>query len=166
MRIEKNTVVSLSYELSDADGNILEKTDTPISYLHGGYGGIFPLVEEALHGKEIGYHCSIAMEPDDTFGEYDSELIRVEQRSAFPENVSVGMHFEGGAENSEDMLVYKVTDVTEDTVIVDANHPFAGMPLNFSCTITDIRSATAEEISHQHAHDDHGHHHHGHDHTH
>lgn len=63
MRVEKNTIVSLNYELSDADGNILEKTETPISYLHGGYGGIFPLVEEKLHEKEVGYHCSISMEP-------------------------------------------------------------------------------------------------------
>jgi len=157
MRVEKNTIVSLNYELSDAEGNILEKTETPISYLHGGYGGIFPLVEETLHEKEIGYHCSISMEPEDTFGEYDSELIRVEPRDAFPDNVSVGMHFEGGAENSDDVLIYKVTDITDDTVIVDANHPFAGMSLNFSCTITDVRSATAEEILHQHVHDGHGH---------
>ncbi|MCC8996601.1 MAG: peptidylprolyl isomerase [Nitrosomonas sp.] len=157
MRVEKNTIVSLNYELSDTEGNILEKTETPISYLHGGYGGIFPLVEEKLHEKEVGYHCSISMEPEDTFGEYDSELIRVEPRDAFPDNVSVGMHFEGGAENSDDVLIYKVTDITDDTVIVDANHPFAGMSLNFSCTITDVRSATAEEILHQHVHDGHGH---------
>lgn len=159
MRIEKNTVVSLNYELSDTTGNILEQTDTPISYLHGGYGGIFPLVEEALHEKEIGYSCSVSMEPDDTFGEYDAELIRVEPRSSFPENVAVGMHFEGGAEGSDDVIIYKVTDVTDDTVVVDGNHPFAGMTLNFSCTVTDVRPATAEEISHQHVHGAHGHEH-------
>lgn len=159
MRIEKNTVVSLNYELSDTTGNILEQTDTPISYLHGGYGGIFPLVEEALHEKEIGYSCSVSMEPDDTFGEYDAELIRVEPRSSFPENVAVGMHFEGGAEGSDDVIIYKVTDVTDDTVVVDGNHPFAGMTLNFSCTVTDVRPATSEEISHQHVHGAHGHEH-------
>ena len=159
MRIEKNTVVSLNYELSDTTGNILEQTDTPISYLHGGYGGIFPLVEEALHEKEIGYSCSVSMEPDDTFGEYDAELIRVEPRSSFPENVAVGMHFEGGAEGSEDVIIYKVTDVTDDTVVVDGNHPFAGMTLNFSCTVTNVRPATSEEISHQHVHGAHGHEH-------
>lgn len=159
MRIEKNTVVSLNYELSDTTGNILEQTDTPISYLHGGYGGIFPLVEEALHEKEIGYSCSVSMEPDDTFGEYDAELIRVEPRSSFPENVAIGMHFEGGAEGSDDVIIYKVTDVTDDTVVVDGNHPFAGMTLNFSCTVTEVRPATAEEISHQHVHGAHGHEH-------
>ncbi|SFD99105.1 peptidylprolyl isomerase [Nitrosomonas sp. Nm166] len=157
MRIEKNTVVSLNYELSDATGNILEQTDTPISYLHGGYGGIFPLVEEALHEKEIGYSCSVSMEPEDTFGEYDAELIRVEPRSSFPDNVAVGMHFEGGAEGSDDVIIYKVTDVTDDTVVVDGNHPFAGMTLNFICTVTAVRPATPEEISHQHAHGAHDH---------
>jgi FKBP-type peptidyl-prolyl cis-trans isomerase SlyD len=159
MRIEKNTVVSLNYELSDDTGNILEKTDTPISYLHGGYGGIFPLVEEALHEMEAGYSCSVSMDAEDTFGEYDAELVRVEPRSSFPENVAVGMHFEGGAEDSDDVIIYKVTDVTDDSVIVDGNHPFAGMTLNFSCTITDVRPATPEEISHQHAHGAHGHEH-------
>jgi len=159
MRVEKNTVVSLNYELSDASGEILEKTDTPISYLHGGYGGIFPLVEEALHEMEIGHSCSISMEPEDTFGEYDAELVRVEPRDSFPANVTVGMHFEGGAEDSDDFIVYTVTDVTDDSVIVDGNHPFAGKKLNFACTVTEVRPATAEEISHEHVHGEHGHEH-------
>ena len=144
MRIEKNTVVSLNYELSDASGKILEKTDTPISYLHGGYGGIFPLVEEALHEMEVGYSCSVPMEPEDTFGEYDAELIRVEPRSSFPDNVAIGMHFEGGAEGSDDFIIYKVTDVTDDSVIVDGNHPFAGVRVVFTCTVTDVRPATPD----------------------
>jgi FKBP-type peptidyl-prolyl cis-trans isomerase SlyD len=159
MRIEKNTVVSLNYELSDSEGNVLEKTKTPISYLHGGYGGIFPLVEEALHEMEIGHSCSISMEPENTFGEYDEELIRVEPRSSFPDNVAVGMHFEGGAEGSDDIIVYTVTEIVDDTVIVDGNHPFAGMALNFSCTVTGVRPATPEEISHQHVHGAHDHDH-------
>lgn len=162
MRIEKDTVVSLNYELTDASGKVLEKTESPISYLHGGYGGIFPLVEEELHEKEIGYSCSITMEPEDTFGEYDAELIRVEPRNAFPENVTVGMHFEGGAEGTDDFIIYKVTDVTNDTVIVDGNHPFAGITLNFACTVTDVRPATVDEISHEHVHGAHGHGHHDH----
>lgn len=159
MRVLKDTVVSLNYELSDASGKILEKTDTPISYLHGGYGGIFPLVEEALHDKEVGHSCTVSMDPEDTFGEYDAELIRVEPRNSFPDNVAIGMHFEGGAEDSDDFILYKVTDVTEDSVIVDGNHPFAGMRLNFACTVTDVRPATEEEIAHEHVHGAHGHEH-------
>ena len=133
------------------------ETDSPISYLHGGYGGIFPLVEEALHEMEVGYSCSVSMKPEDTFGEYDAELIRVEPRSSFPDNVAVGMHFEGGAEGSDDFIIYKVTDVSDDSVIVDGNHPFAGIQVLFACTVTDGRPATPDEIAHQHVHGPHGH---------
>jgi len=157
MLIEKNTVVLLHYELSDTSGNIIEKTDEPISYLHGGYDGIFPLVEEALHRKEVGFSCTVSMEPENSFGEYDGSLIHIEPRSAFPENVSVGMRFEGAPEDSEDFIVYTVTDIEDDKVVVDGNHPLAGMKLNFSCTVIGIRPATAEEIAHQHAHDPSGH---------
>lgn len=157
MRIEKNTVVSLDYELSDMEGKIMEKPDSPISYLHGGYDGIFPMVEEKLHLKEVGYSCSVVMEPEYTFGEYDSELVRMESRDVFPENVEVGMQFEGGEEGSEDVTVYTVTDIADDKVIVDGNHPLAGMTLRFDCTVTDVRPATAEELSHGHAHGIQGH---------
>ncbi len=96
MRIVKNTVVSLSYELSDLTGKILEKAGSPITYLHGGYDGIFPMVEEALHNKSIGHICLVYMEPANTFGEYDSDLVRMEPRDAFPDDIVVGMQFEGG----------------------------------------------------------------------
>ena len=68
MRIEKDSVVSLNYKLSDLAGKIMEEPDAPISYLHGGYDGIFPMVEEELHRKEVGYSCSVLMEPENTFG--------------------------------------------------------------------------------------------------
>jgi len=159
MRIVKDTIVSLSYELSDSTGKILEKADSPISYLHGGYDGIFPMVEEALHNMEVGHACSVFMEPENTFGEYDSELVRVEPRDAFPENIAVGMQFEGGTEDSDDVLIFTVTDIAEDKVVVDGNHPLAGMTLRFDCTVTDVRPATAEELSHGHVHGPHGHEH-------
>jgi len=157
MQIEKNTVVTLNYKLVDASGNIIEETDEPISYLHGGYDGIFPLVEEALHLKEIGFSCTVSMEPEDTFGEYDDSLIREESRGAFPKNVAIGMRFESAPEGSEDFIVYTVTDIEDDIVTVDGNHPLAGLRLIFSCTVTDVRPATDEEIAHQHVHGPHGH---------
>lgn len=157
MRIVKNTVVSLSYELSDSTGKILEKAGSPITYLHGGYDGIFPMVEEALHNKEIGHTCLVYMEPANTFGEYDSDLVRMEPRDAFPDDIVVGMQFEGGDEDdSDDVIIFTVTDIADDKVVVDGNHPLAGMTLRFDCTVTDVRSATAEEISHGHIHDAHG----------
>ena len=158
MRIVKNTVVSLSYELSDSTGKILEKAGSPITYLHGGYDGIFPMVEEALHNKEIGHICLVYMEPANTFGEYDSDLVRMEPRDAFPDDIVVGMQFEGDdEEDSDDVIIFTVTDIADDKVVVDGNHPLAGMTLRFNCTVTDVRSATAEEISHGHIHDAHGH---------
>lgn len=161
MKVEKNTVVSLQYELKDAAGTLLEKTTTPISYLHGGYDGIFPLVEEKLHGMEEGGQCVVELQPDDAFGEYEHDLVRVEPRSLFPEGVAVGMQFEGGAEgdDDEDYLIYTVVEVNDKDVTVDGNHPLAGKTLSFECTVTSVRPATEEEISHGHVHGEGGHHH-------
>lgn len=159
MQIVKNAVVSLSYELSDSQGKILDKSEAPISYLHGGYDGIFPTVEEALHGKSEGEDVAVTLAPDDAFGEYDAELIRVEPRDMFPESIEIGMQFEGGAEDSDEELIYTVTDVAEDKVVVDGNHPLAGQTLRFQCHIESVRPATDEEVAHGHVHGAHGHHH-------
>ncbi|MDO8465256.1 MAG: peptidylprolyl isomerase [Gallionella sp.] len=154
MRIAKDTVVSLSYELFDSEGELLEKVDVPVSYLHGGYDGIFPLVEEALHDKDVGAQCRITLQPDDAFGEYDHELVQVEARGAFPEEIAIGMQFEGGPEGTddEDFSLYTVVEVSDDEVTVDGNHPLAGKTLSFSCTVTGVRMATAEELMHGHVH--------------
>lgn len=155
MKITKDTVVSLRYELFDSEGELLEKVEDPVSYLHGGYDGIFPLVEEALHGKQVGDQCSITLQPDDAFGEYDHDLVEVEARSSFPEEVAVGMQFEGGPEGTdeEDFMLFTVVDVTNDEVTVDGNHPLAGKTLTFNCSVSGVRAATAEELEHGHVHD-------------
>ena len=159
MKIARDTVVSINYELSDANGKLLEKTSKPISYLHRGYYGMFPMVEEALQGKSAGDSCKLTMDPQDAFGEYDSELVCTEPRHLFPENVAVGMQFEGGAEGSVDVMIYTVTEVAQDKVVVDGNHPLAGQTLNFSCTVIEVRAATPEEITHGHVHREGAHHH-------
>jgi len=159
VQIGRDTVVELSYELTDADGKLIERTEDPIEYLHGGYDGIFPLVERALAGKSVGDSCRVRLEPDDAFGEYDAELMHLEQRSKFPPDVAVGMRFEGRGVESGTKLVYTVTDVAEDKVVVDGNHPLAGRTLQFECTVTAVRAATAEEREHGHVHGAHGHHH-------
>ncbi len=161
MKIAKYAVVSLTYQLADIDGTVIEKTGDPISYLHGGYDGIFPTVEEVLEGKNIGDTFAVRMEPDDAFGEYEHELVRAEPRSMFPKEVAVGMQFEGGAEgdDDEDFMLYTVTEVTDDEVTVDGNHPLAGKSLVFTGTITGVRAASAEELTHGHVHGEGGHHH-------
>lgn len=162
MKIAKDTVVSLSYELIDLNGGaLLEKSEDPISYVHGGYDGIFPTVEESLHGKNVGDKVSVKMEPDDAFGEYDHELVRVESRDLFPKDIEVGMQLEGGAEedDDEDYMLYTIVEITDKEVTVDGNHPLAGKTLNFNATVTDVRAATKEEIEHGHVHGAGGHQH-------
>ena len=133
MPIERGNVVRLRYELRDCDGLALEDEGAEFEYLHGGFGDIFPKVEEALEGQDVGQEVSLTLEPDDAFGEYDAELLRVEPRNRFPEAVEVGMRFEGVPGDREDeALIYTVTDVTPETVVVDGNHPLAGERLWFA----------------------------------
>ena len=153
MRIDPGTVVTLAYELRDADGLAVEDEGAELAYLHGGYGNIFPKVEQALAGKQVGEEVNLTLEPDDAFGEYDAELLRVEPRDRFPEAVEVGMRFEGvPGEREDEALIYTVTDVTPDTVVVDGNHPLAGERLWFRCEVKGVRAATRDELSHGHAH--------------
>ena len=169
MKIEKNTVVSLIYRLSDAQGNLIEESADPMIYLHGGYAGTFPKIEELLEGQEIGFETNIQLEPQDAFGEYDAELLRIEQRERFPEPLEIGMQFEGvpspddeeeGAEfiaaddeEDADSLIYTITDLAEDRVVLDANHPLAGMALRFWIQVTQIRVASSEEVENGRAED-------------
>jgi FKBP-type peptidyl-prolyl cis-trans isomerase SlyD len=159
MQVAKNTVVTLSYQVADSDGNLVDGGEQPIVYLHGGYDGIFPLIEEALQGKDVGEKLEIKLQPADAFGDYDAELVMIEARSLFPDNIEVGMQFERGTEDGDDDELYMITDIADDKVVVDGNHPLAGMALVFSCTVADVRAATADEISHGHIHGPAGHHH-------
>ena len=157
MRIERGKVVTLAFELRNAQGDSLEDADSLLTYLHGGFGGIFPKVEAALEGKEPGADLSLTLEPEDAFGEYDAELLRVEPRERFPATLEIGMQFEGvPGESEQEALIYTVTDITEDAVVVDGNHPLAGERLWFKCAVQEVRAATKDELQHGHAHGDHG----------
>ncbi len=160
MHIMANTVVSLDYQLHDSEGKLIETSRTPLTYLHGDYGGLFPLVEESLAGKQEGETIEVRLEPDDAFGDYDEELVRLEPRDRFPHDLSVGMQFEGHSDSGGEMRVFTVTDMTPEQVVVDGNHPLAGRSLVFTCTVVSIRPATRDEIEHRHAHGPDGHHHH------
>ena len=151
--------MSLHYELLDSQGRQIEKTDDPIEYLHGGYDGIFSLVEQALEGKNIGESCDVYMQPADAFGEYDASLVHVEARAKFPAQIEIGMRFQGDTEGADETLIYTVTDIADEKVVVDGNHPLAGQTLHFQCTIDNVRAASDEELSHGHVHGEHGHHH-------
>ncbi|MDO5059151.1 MAG: peptidylprolyl isomerase [Neisseria sp.] len=158
MSIKKNSVVTLHYEMYDADNQLLDKTEQPIAYLHGGYDGIFPLVEEALHEKNVGDVVDVTLSPDDAFGEQDPELIRIEPADAFPAEVQPGMMFEADMPDG-DVVIFRVTDIADGKVVVDGNHPLAGMKIRFKATVDGVRDASEEEIAHGHVHGPHGHHH-------
>ena len=138
MPIQKNDVVSLQYEMYDADNQLIDKTEQAISYLHGGYDGIFPLVEEALHDKNVGDVVDVTLTPDDAFGEQDEELIRIEELEAFPVDIEVGMMFEADDPDSDDVLIYRVTEIADGKAVVDANHPLAGKALTFEIEIVGV----------------------------
>ena len=153
MKIAKNTVVSVNYRLSDAQNNLIEEGSQPMVYLHGGYENTLPKIEEELDGKETGYASTIQVEPEDAFGDYDPELVKVEDRKRLPEPLEVGMQFEGVAEGVDDEpTIFTVTDIADDKVVLDGNHPLAGMALRFDLSVIDVREATAEEVAHGHVH--------------
>ena len=155
MQVAKNTVVTLDYNVTDPDGELVDAGKEPLVYLHGGYDDIFPMIEEAVQGKKIGESVVVKMQPDDAFGEYDAELIQIEPRKSFPQELQVGMQFEGLPEDGDedDALIYRVTEIADDRVVLDGNHPLAGMALIFTCTVTAVRPASEEEIAHGHIHD-------------
>lgn len=181
MKISKNKVVTLKYKMFDAQNhNLLDDESQQSIYLHGSGDGIFEKIEEQLENKEIGFNLKIQLEPEDTFGEYNTELLKLEDKSKFPPDIAVGMVFEGipGEEDDENIIddgeihiaknetdikeedddddfydeenedsnLFVVTDIIEDKVILDANHPLAGMAIRFDITVVDIRDATEEEI--------------------
>ncbi len=165
MKIEKNTIVSLRYKLTDAQNNVVEEPDSPMVYLHGGYEGTFPKIESLLDGQDIGYETTIQLEPNEAFGEYDPELLKIEPRACFPEPLEVGMQFEGVPDSDEfedvsasdiaedaddEPLIYTVTDVADNQVVLDGNHPLAGMALRFWVQVEDVRAATEDEIENRH----------------
>jgi FKBP-type peptidyl-prolyl cis-trans isomerase SlyD len=155
--IIKNCVVTLDYTVTDPDGAMIDDGRQPLVYLHGGYDGVFPKLEEALHGKKIGDRLKVKLLPDEAFGDYDEKLVAVEDAEMFPEDAEIGMVFERVSDAGE--ALFRITEIAEGKVVVDGNHPLAGTALIFDMTVTAVRAATAEEIAHGHIHDeDDGHH--------
>ncbi|MCX7898245.1 MAG: peptidylprolyl isomerase [Rhodocyclaceae bacterium] len=152
MNVARNTVVTLNYRVSDSQGNLIDAGERPLVYLHGGYGGIFEKIEHALEGQAVGAQKEIYLQPEDAFGNYDADLISVEPRNLFPEHIEIGMQFERVTAGGNDGLLYTITDIAEDKVVVDGNHPLAGVALVFSCTVAAVRPATEEELKHGCAH--------------
>ena len=126
--------------MHDAQGVQLQ-APSDLTYLHGGYGELLAALEHALEGKGPGESVRLQLEPEHAFGEYDAQLLRIEPAERYGEGIEVGMEVE------EDSRFYTVTDVAGGKVVLDGNHPLAGMALRFFLQVISVRSAKAEEIS-------------------
>lgn len=158
MNIFANTAVTISFKLFDAENRLIEESPEPLVYLHGGHSGIFPKIEEALNDKQVGDSISVTLEPEDAFGEYDPKMVRMENASDLPPDVTVGGYLVADQDGQE--VVWRVTDIADGKAVLDANHELAGQRLRFDAKVLDVRPATQEEIAHGHVHGPHGHHHH------
>jgi FKBP-type peptidyl-prolyl cis-trans isomerase SlyD len=125
--------------LHDAHGTQLQ-APSELTYLHGGYGELLAALERALEGRSAGEAIRLQLEPDQAFGEYDAQLVRVEPAARYGEGITIGMEVE------EDSRFYTVTDVGAGKVVLDGNHPLAGMALRFSVEIVTVRAASPEEM--------------------
>ena len=158
MQITKDTVVTLRYKVADAKGKLIEESKDPMVYLHGGYNNTLPKIEAALDGRMPGYQVTLELKPEDGFGERDESLVRTIPKSEFPPGVKVGGQLEGRNDKGEQQ-VFTVMKIKGPQVLLDGNHPLAGMDLRFSLKVTEVRAASEEEIAHRHVHGAHGHHH-------
>ncbi|HMO48611.1 MAG TPA: peptidylprolyl isomerase [Rubrivivax sp.] len=150
MKIAAPCVLSLSWTLSDAQGGVIDELAEPVEFFYGG-SDLLPKVEEALLGHELGHEAHLHLEPEHAFGDYRSELVCFEARELFPEQLEAGMQFEGLPSGSvtPDMppdLFYTVTEIYPSHVVLDGNHPLAGMALRLHLKVRDVREASDEEI--------------------
>ncbi len=154
MQISQNTVASIDYKLTDGDGQVLDTSEgrEPLTYLHGA-GNLIPGLESALEGSAPGEEVSVTVDPSEGYGERDENLIQQVPKSAFEgvDQIEAGMRFQATDEQGQGRVV-TVTGVQDEEVTVDANHPLAGVPLNFEVNVVDVREASAEEVEHGHVH--------------
>jgi FKBP-type peptidyl-prolyl cis-trans isomerase SlyD len=150
MEVTPQCVVALTWRLEDTLGEELDTLRDPVEFLVGG-DDLLAKIEEALQGHEPGDRVDLHLEPGDTFGDYDEQLVFLEPRSIFPKELQEGMTYEGlpaGAQSADapkDML-YTVTEVYPDHVVLDGNHPLAGIALRLHVKVEAVREATEEEI--------------------
>ncbi len=159
MKITKNTIATLQLKVADGLGRLIEASKEPAAVLVGGYGNTLPAIEAALEGQEAGFQTTLSLSPEQGFGARDESLLRSIAKKDFPPGVKVGGQLEIREGEAGEFKLYHVTKIKGDTVMLDGNHPLAGMSLKVSLKVLSVRAASAEEIAHGHAHGAHGHHH-------
>ena len=153
MSIADKKVVSFHYTVKGDDDKVIDTSEgrDPLSYLHG-FKNIIPGLENALAGKQPGDKLTVTIPPEEAYGEYHEELVQQVPRSSFSgvDNLEPGMNFH--AESEDGPVTVIVTEVTDDMVSVNGNHPLAGKTLHFAVEIVDVRDASEEELSQGHVH--------------
>jgi FKBP-type peptidyl-prolyl cis-trans isomerase SlyD len=148
MQIEDGCLVGLKLRLRDAQGHLLEATDDdgpPLVYLHGA-NDIFPAIEAALTGRAAGDRLSIALEPEQAFGDFDADLVHLVPLDSLGEGAAVGMQFEGLPGEAGDGRIYRVTDIGGDVAVLDGNHPLAGIALRLDVEVASVERATDAQL--------------------
>ena len=151
MQIAAPSVVTLTWVLEDAQGQRIDELKEPIEFFFGG-DDLLAKVEETLGGQEAGFEATLHLEPEHAFGDYDADKVCFEDRSLFPAELSEGMQLEGlppGARTPDmpDDTLYTVTEIYPSHVVLDGNHPLAGMALRLHLRVHDVREATDEEVA-------------------
>lgn len=150
MQITAPCVVTLTWVLQDAQGQPLDELKEPIEFFFGG-DDLLDKVEQALDGQQAGFEATLHLEPEHAFGDYDAAKVCFEERALFPNELSEGMQLEGlppGA-RTPDMprdAIYTVTEIYPSHVVLDGNHPLAGMALRLQLRVHDVREASDAEI--------------------
>ena len=150
MLISSPCVVTLTWRLQDTQGNLIDELPEPLEFFYGG-DDLLEKVEEALLDQTTGYAATLHLEPAHAFGDYDPELVFFESRSIMPEGVDVGLQFDGPPPGAKtpDMpadAIYTVTEIYPEHVVLDGNHPLAGIALRLDLVVRDVREATEDEI--------------------
>ena len=158
MKIDKNTAVTISYNVFDSAGRLLEQAQAPAAYLHGGHGSTFEAIEAVLQGKEAGFKTSLTLTAAQAFGERDESLVKSIPKTEFPPGVKVGGQLRGHTDDGQEQ-VFNVIKIKGPVVMLDGNHPHAGKTLRFDISVVSVKAASEEEIAHGHVHGEHGHHH-------
>jgi FKBP-type peptidyl-prolyl cis-trans isomerase SlyD len=149
MQVTPQCVVALTWTLKDTLGEVLDELEEPVEFLVGG-DDLFAKIEEALQGHEAGDTLDLHLEPEEAFGDYDEQLVFLEDRKLFPSELEEGMTFEqlpqGAKASAPAGTLYTVTEIYPDHVVIDGNHPLAGIAIRLHLKIAGVREPTEEEI--------------------
>lgn len=150
MQISSPCVVSLTWRLEDAHGQLIDELEAPLEFFYGGED-LLTKVEEALLGQTTGFETKLHLEPEHAFGEYNPDLVFFEERAIFGEQIEPGMQFDGPPPGTTTPglpteVIYTVTEVFPTHVVLDGNHPLAGIALRIDVQVRGVREATEEEV--------------------